>query len=126
MSISDQDWVEDFHECSRLIEKQIYLLPSFKGHSKDNTSEEKSDFSKPSFQCSPGSQKAYSFFPSLISFAVAKAVLELHEYQLDPTEDKPTLVRNDFVGGDFHAPPQDILYLKHRRMFNIRHITLIY
>lgn len=104
MSISDQDWVEDFHECSRLIEKQIHLLPSFKGHSEDSTSEEKSDFSKPSFQCSPGSQKAYSFFPSLISFAVAKAVLELHEYQLDPTEDKPTLVRNHFVGGDFHAP----------------------
>lgn len=59
-------------------------------------------------------------------------VVELHGYQLDTTENKLILVRNDFGGGGIlralPPPPQQLctLYLKYRLIFIIEHITLIY
>lgn len=89
-----------------LDEKQISLPSGFKGYSKDNTLKTEVIFLTPNFQCCPGNQHPHSFFPSLPSLAVAEMVAELHGYQLDTREDKPTLVRNDFVGGRcFERPP---------------------
>ena len=89
--------IEDTLEHLFLIMKKTPILSGFQGHS-ETTDLKMNTTWKPQLLMFPWKATPHWVFLSLTSFSVARAITELHRYQLDTTEDKPPSLRNDFAG----------------------------